>query len=358
PQDPVFGGPVCQVPGCRRPGRSVGMCTAHHLRWSHAGKPSLDRFAAATSPGFTPPPLARCQAPGCGHGVAQNGLCPWHRGAWKRAGYPDLRQWLAGLPAVELTSLPPVCPVPDCELWVQGSTPFCWRHGRHWISRGRPAVSEFIASSHRQETLPAYERIDLRPLEPQLKLEMQYALQRRRDDETIKTRPSTVRGIVRFLAASGVTSLLDWPEATWKERFPVPGPKSTTRSALVIYARRRIEELAVGRGWDIEYPRDIWRLRSLGIDGQHATLSFAAIPQKDLAKRWAPGRAWHSQDGPTALLRGHARERLSLGRRASSLHRSAATRHRRLSTAPKERPAPHRRADPGPAPGRGDFAPS
>lgn len=174
PQDPVFGGPVCQVPGCRRPGRSVGMCTAHHLRWSHAGKPSLDRFAAATSPGFAPPPLARCQAPGCGHGVAQNGLCPWHRGAWKRAGYPDLRQWLAGLPAVELTSLPPACPVPDCELWVQGSTPFCWRHGRHWISRGRPAVSEFIASSHRQETLPAYERIDLRPLEPQLKLEMQY----------------------------------------------------------------------------------------------------------------------------------------------------------------------------------------
>ena len=59
--------------------------------------------------------------------------------------------------------------------------------------------------------------------------------------------------------------------------------------SLVIYARRQAEGLALGRGWDVEYPRDTWRLRNLGIDDPTAHLRFGGIPQpwlKDLAKRW------------------------------------------------------------------------
>jgi integrase len=40
----------------------------------------------------------------------------------------------------------------------------------------------------------------------------------------------------------------------------------------------------------VEYPRDVWRLRNLGIHHRRATISFKKIPQpwlKDLAKRWA-----------------------------------------------------------------------
>ncbi len=51
---------------------------------------------------------------------------------------------------------------------------------------------------------------------------------------------------------------------------------------------------AYGHGWDVEYPRDVWRLRSLGInDGPVATLKFDRITQpwlKDLAKRWIRAR--------------------------------------------------------------------
>lgn len=72
--------------------------------------------------------------------------------------------------------------------------------------------------------------------------------------------------MITFLTASGVASLLDldedaWRQA-WKQRFPRRARPSTGDSgrALLIYARRVVEELQVGRGWDVEYPRDVWRL--------------------------------------------------------------------------------------------------
>ncbi|MFI8829212.1 tyrosine-type recombinase/integrase [Streptomyces sp. NPDC053431] len=61
----------------------------------------------------------------------------------------------------------------------------------------------------------------------------------------------------------------------------------------MIYARRQVEELQQGRGWEVEYPRDVWRLRQLGIASPHAHLRFDRIPQPwltDLAKRWVRWR--------------------------------------------------------------------
>jgi integrase len=68
---------------------------------------------------------------------------------------------------------------------------------------------------------------------------------------------------------------------------------ATTPRSLIIYARRQAEELAFGRGWDVEYPRDTWRLRNLGISDPTAHVRFGGIPQpwlKDLAKRWCRHR--------------------------------------------------------------------
>ena len=77
---------------------------------------------------------------------------------------------------------------------------------------------------------------------------------------------------------------------------------ATTPRSLIIYARRRIEELAFGRGWDVEYPRDTWRLRNLGISDPIAHVRFGGIPQlwlKDLAKRWC---RWRLATGLSAGL--------------------------------------------------------
>jgi hypothetical protein len=96
--------------------------------------------------------------------------------------------------------------------------------------------------------VPAYEHIDLRGLPVGVKLEMQYVLQCRRDEEMITTPAGPIRGVVRFLLDNRITSLLDWPEETWKQRFPASNGTKKVQLALVIYARRTIENLLCGYG--------------------------------------------------------------------------------------------------------------
>ena len=49
--------------------------------------------------------------------------------------------------------------------------------------------------------------------------------------------------------------------------------------------RDRIEHLALGSGWEVEYPRGKWRLRNLGIQPGRdvATIDFAPVSQPWLA---------------------------------------------------------------------------
>ena len=92
-----------------------------------------------------------------------------------------------------------------------------------------------------------------------------------------------------ILARTGVGSLLDWPEETWAERFGGLGATHASSRGLVIYARRRVEELAHGGGWQREYPRDVWRLRMLGLhDRSAAHLRFDRIGSPGCAS-WPSG---------------------------------------------------------------------
>ncbi len=95
--------------------------------------------------------------------------------------------------------------------------------------------------------------------------------------------------IVQALAATELSSLLDEPERYWMSFDPAPRRGRGWR-AFLLDAHWRIEALAIGQGWDIEYPRDLWRLCNLGIDQPEATFDFIKIGQpwlKELAKRWA-----------------------------------------------------------------------
>jgi len=109
-----------------------------------------------------------------------------------------------------------------------------------------------------------------------------------------KTRPPIAQAVVQFLGQSAAGSLLDHCERQWRDAFPLPRGKASQQHGLLIYARRQIEDLAYGHGWELEYPRDVWRLRWLGIDdGPVANLKFDRIAQpwlKELAKRWIRGR--------------------------------------------------------------------
>jgi integrase len=312
PRDPVFGGPACAVSGCVRPARQRGMCLGHRQRWLAAGKPASAEFASATSPDWHGhSPLRSCQVTGCRYGQVSRGMCERHAGQWGRAGRPELAAWRGSRAPLPAPSPPPrACRIGYCQLWARGTSPFCSTHEARWNRRGRPDAEEFAASC--EDPGSGAEHIDLRRLPAQLRLEVQYVLQCRRDEAKAKIVPAVAQRIVHALAATDVTSLLDRPEQVWEQFGPPPGSREKGWRAFVLDARRRVEAIAYGRGWDVEYPRDLWRLRNLGVDHRVATISFAQIPQpwlKELAKRWARWQlttglgAGSVADGARALTR-------------------------------------------------------
>lgn len=285
--DPVFGSPACMVGGCGRPSSSRGLCVGHEGRWRSCGRPPLEEFAATTAAEFAQSALLGCRVPGCGYGVAAMNLCNRHARHWIKAGRPGIDDWLGALPpGLAAAGRGRECAVPRCPVWAQPEGTLCRVHQRAWIRHGRPGMDEWLARfAGFRPGLPAHEQIDLRGLPPALKLELQYTLQHRRDDQTVRVRPREVRGAVGLLRKAKAGSVLD------------PGLDGTAVPAahrgLLRYARRVLEDLAEGAGWDAEYPRDTWKLRRLGISGKGAEIRFGDIPQpwlKDLAKRWARWR--------------------------------------------------------------------
>jgi integrase len=295
PRDPVFGGPPCLVDDCERPGRNRGLCRWHYQQWCDR-KPDFAEFAATADPEWRPRSVpTACQVPGCEYASRMLGFCQGHYGRYRRAGRPDTGAWIASGPPVTRPDPLATCLIPACGLWARPGAVFCHAHASAWSLHGRPDPREF-AAGYGDEAKLGRDRISLRVLSPQLRLEWQYAFQARSDAGRQKVDPIEAQRAVRFTAGAGVTSLLDWDEDRWRQHKPPPGQpgvSATTPRSLITYARRQAEELAFGRGWDVEYPRDTWRLRNLGINDPIAHVRFGGIPQpwlKDLAKRWCRHR--------------------------------------------------------------------
>jgi len=282
--DPVFGGGACRVDGCDRSARGHGLCPGHLQRWTDEGRRDLDVFAGSTDPRWRrQQPNGKCRVEGCGYGTSRAGLCQLHAQRWLRCGRPDLTTWLADPPAIKQPESGARCLLEHCELWPQAATPFCHAHAATWRVHRRPEVDSFARGFVPVVRL-ADETIRFGQLEPQLRLEIQYALQCRRDERASKTQPGVVMLVVRFLTNITVTSLLARSEQQWRTELA----HQRTAAAFLIYARRKVEDLADADGWEAEFPRDIWQLRRLGYHGNQ-TLTFTAIPQPwlgELGKRW------------------------------------------------------------------------
>ena len=124
---------------------------------------------------------------------------------------------------------------------------------------------------------------------------MQYAVQCRRDQETITLPPQVAGWAVRRAREAGVESLLDLSEGEWRQ---ASGSKGGTYQAFLLFARDAVEALAEGTGWEAEYARDVWRLHRIpGLvmnPGKPANsrirLRFDRVAQpwlRALSKRWA-----------------------------------------------------------------------
>jgi integrase len=289
----VFDAAPCRVPGCVRQPRTRGLCKGHYYAWQQAGRPDIDAFAATASPeGLGRKELTVCAVPGCRYGGARRGLCVRHQGFWERAGKPDRSTWLTGLAPVDEPDHP-VCALSYCTLWAQGRSLFCVNHRSRWEAVGRPDIAEFtvLCESYGDD------RFDFRAFEQrrQLKLELQYALQCRHDERQVKTHSGIARPVIALAAASPVASLLDWTMPRWVEYFDAnhcARHGQNGQLAFLRYAYRCLEDLCCGSGWEAEFPRDVWELRRLGIEGRKR-LRFDGIPQpwlRELAKRFARWR--------------------------------------------------------------------
>ena len=195
----------------------------------------------------------------------------------------------------------------------------CYGHRRTWNEHGRPQADQFAADRSGSPVLRG-ERIRLDSLPAHLKLEVQYALQCRHDERTAKAPPLVVMIMVRILAASGASSLLDRTEQEWRKEF---GGKRSNAAALLAWSRRQLTDLAEGTGWDTEFGRDAWQMHRLGFEGRRV-LDFSGIPQpqlKDLAKRWI---RWRLSTG-LGVDAGGSRPLLALTRFAVFLHAGGIT---------------------------------
>jgi integrase len=263
--------------------RGNGLCQSHRLRWVAVGRPDLAAFAATTDPRWRrQQPNLHCRVTSCGYGVARGGMCQLHHQKWDRSGRPDLDGWLLDPPPIKRPAAGAVCTVPCCSLWPQAELPFCHAHAATWQANGRPDVDDFLARFE-EVTITEDQVVRLDRLAPQLKLEIQYALQCRADQRTTKTAPQTVMQTVRLLTTAGANSVLELTEQQWVARLP----RSNAR-ALLTYTHRQVADLAEAGGWEAEFDRDVWQMRRLGFDGNQ-TLVFTSIPQpwlRLLVKRW------------------------------------------------------------------------
>jgi len=150
----------------------------------------------------------------------------------------------------------PTVPPPDGQRWTDGpgnpgrtSPPV--RAGRRGPALIHQVKTEWFTLADRfaAETPLVSEQIRLDRLTGQLKLELQYVLQRRYDDRQGKLTPDVVMRVVRTLAAAGLGSLLHHDEDTCHDwaRSTITDTRSR---GFLSYASRLIADLAEAGGWD------------------------------------------------------------------------------------------------------------
>lgn len=319
PADPVLGLQPCMVDGCDRSTFASryehGMCGRHAERWRKAGRPDLAVFAADPGPklkGRSEP--GGCTAPACGFGVSSQGLCQRHYQRWVRAGRPDRASWTPDrLPFVERGA----CALPFCALWVENSDGrYCKNHANRWHQLGRPDHDAYLEHC----LLRGRARVDFREVAPLLRLEFQYAMQCRHDEEVVCTPPQVITWAVSRARAARVTSLLDRTAEQWRD--DTHGVTWTSARSFLLYAREVMEMLRDGTGWDVEYARDVWRLHTLpglktppGRPIYRCHLRFDRIAQpwlRELAKRFVRLRLTSGRAMTTALADAQALTRFSM----------------------------------------------
>lgn len=204
-------------------------------------------------------------------------------------------------------SLYPVCDVAGC-LRVRRLRGLCTVHVDRWRRSGKPDLAQFLDEPGPP---PKPDQILLGGLEPRPRAEVGLALQLAAAGQSARRRrvtPSDVRSLVAVLEQRGDASILDATEQ-WSRDLP-----DRVRRVLTVL-REALEDFLGAPAPDVEFDRDVWRLRVMGLSaeaGGGGRLRFDGIPQpwlRHLVKRFmrwriATGRGYHQLNRDiTALQR-------------------------------------------------------
>ena len=290
--DPILGTPSCSVGGCSMPQHGWKLCAGHARRFADAGRPDWESWVRQAEPGLKGHGKIRaCAVPACRRGLAGNGLCCRHLRRWK-ADQPlicDRAGWLSS--QVVTDDGRPECRIAGCPLQAESAVNrLCRPHDCRWRQRGFPPMQTFV------ELCASYgvPRFDVGQLAEPLRWEIAYGLQRRVDERRVKTQGKSIAPLLSWLARVHEVSLLDRPESDWRrDAFAALGSRGAM-DGFLHFTFQCMDDLLHGAGWETEYPRDVWRLRHLGLpQARTAQLRFDKVTQpwlRALVKQWIRAR--------------------------------------------------------------------
>jgi integrase len=186
------------------------------------------------------------------------------------------------------------CAVVDCGRlsWGRG---LCSSHYDRWRRDGKPDLEGWLATAKPLKARAGLHKtscFDLRPLPPQARLEIAYALQCRADARRFGPNRAQVARAVKLLAASGAASVLEHDPEGWAALARSWGWRDLACIPFLRYAYTVVSDLVADRASTDEYDRDIWDARRLGIPARppNYLIRFGPINQswlRNAAKTWA-----------------------------------------------------------------------
>jgi integrase len=277
PNDPVLGAAPCAVAGCGLPQTCRGLCNGHDQQWRTATpRPGLQAFIQAAAPLVGHDLPKSCRVPGCLGPALRLGLCNAHWLRYRKdAGGVGVDSWAAtATPDVRRQSTDE-CGYDRCHFPLRGKGPWCDFHARRWEKAGKPEPTEWLDSC-RDYGNPVFRFTEMP--EP-LRTELQYILQRRRDESRSKLRPIVLHRLAAIAREHRATSLRDLPD-----QCVVGGVNGETR-ALLRWSHDRLERLRANATPDRGFDADTWNLQDLGSE-PHASRSSVHVRFDGIVQPW------------------------------------------------------------------------
>jgi integrase len=293
------------------------LCQGHYQRWKKAGQPDLDAWAAAEEAAtWQRRTVPACAVRGCERAAKSKGMCHRHAETWMRYGRPDVESWLTRtLYTRPRASSEQECAFPTCPRWTDGpDMALCRPHYERWRYQGRMTpLADWFALVENQR----HPHVRLHNLGGQVRLEIQYGLQRRSALGYQHTAPRVVTKAVSWVRESGVHSLLDWDDSQWKAFCrPKPANYDTLSVAFIKDTRFELHALVIDADpWADQFPRQVWDLKHLGLNTAEVRhLRFGGIVQPwltELVKRWCRWRLTRGLSPSTVAIDVRACTRLA-----------------------------------------------